>query len=231
MDPWNLGLIVLVVVGLGVIVFGALWDRRRNARRAVEMLAPPARAIPGFAPDAPAPHYLSDLQARRPPTDLDAGPGPEQHQQLLDRLAGPGTLTVPVGSTSHHFVTDPESGLAVLDRPAVVVCADRVGSLREVLSTVERLLLAGRPFALVAPEFSPEVLTTLEVNRIRRILAVVAVVAGPEDARAIADACGATPLDRQTLQSGWVDESSFGGCAVWASSARDTTIVPTGPVG
>ena len=63
MDAWSIGLIVLIIAGLGAIIFGALWDRRRNKRRAAEMLAPPARSIPQFHPDSPAPHYLSDLQA------------------------------------------------------------------------------------------------------------------------------------------------------------------------
>ncbi|HKN43267.1 MAG TPA: hypothetical protein VJW23_05040, partial [Propionibacteriaceae bacterium] len=72
MDPWSIGLIALIVVGLAAIIFGALWDRRRNKRRAAEMLAPPARSIPRFKPDAPAPHYLSDLQARRKPDDAKA---------------------------------------------------------------------------------------------------------------------------------------------------------------
>ena len=71
MDPWTIGLIVLVIAGLGAIIFGALWDRGRNKQRAAEMLAPPARTIPQFHPDAPAPHYLSDLQARRRPEDAE----------------------------------------------------------------------------------------------------------------------------------------------------------------
>jgi len=37
-DPWSIGLIALIVVGLAAIIFGALWDRRRNKRRAAEML-------------------------------------------------------------------------------------------------------------------------------------------------------------------------------------------------
>ena len=71
-DPWSIGLIVLIIAGLAAIILGALWDRRRNKQRAAEMLAPPARTIPQFHPDAPAPHYLSDLQARRRPEEAES---------------------------------------------------------------------------------------------------------------------------------------------------------------
>ena len=71
MEPWIIGLIALVAVGLGVIIYGALHDRARNRRRAAEMLAPPPRTIPHFRTDSPAPHYLSDLQARRAPQDAE----------------------------------------------------------------------------------------------------------------------------------------------------------------
>jgi ABC-type transport system involved in cytochrome c biogenesis permease subunit len=29
-DAWSIGLIALIVAGLAAIIFGALWDRRRN---------------------------------------------------------------------------------------------------------------------------------------------------------------------------------------------------------
>ena len=80
MDAWQIGLIVLIIVGLGLVVFGALWDRARNRRRAAEMLAPPPRTIPQFRPDAPPPHYLSDLQARRPRPDAAAAPAGRRKQ-------------------------------------------------------------------------------------------------------------------------------------------------------
>src|SRR3712207_2383432 len=87
-DAWTVGLVVLVVVGLGVILFGALWDRAANRRRAAEMLAPPQRVIPGFHPDAPAPRYLSELQARRAPAEVqDIGLDDEERAELSRRLA------------------------------------------------------------------------------------------------------------------------------------------------
>ena len=70
MEPWIIGLIALVVVGLGVIVFGALHDRARNRRRAAEMLAPPPRTIPQFKARRPRPA----LRLRAPGPAPAAGP-------------------------------------------------------------------------------------------------------------------------------------------------------------
>ncbi len=69
LDPWTLGLVAVVVLGLALIAYGALHDRARNRRAREEMLSPPKREIPQFRPDTPAPQYLSELQARRPPAD------------------------------------------------------------------------------------------------------------------------------------------------------------------
>ena len=131
-------MIVLIIAGLAAIVLGALWDRRRNKQRAAEMLAPPARTIPQFHPDAPAPHYLSDLQARRRPekaesTDLSDS----ERASITQQLADPRTVTVDTGYASRDFVTDSSSAWAVLDRPAVLVCGDAIESFRELISTLE----------------------------------------------------------------------------------------------
>ena len=87
MEPWIIGLIALVVVGLGVIVYGALHDRARNRRRAAEMLAPPPRMIPQFKADSPAPHYLSELQARRPPPEAEPTDLTPSQREAITRSA------------------------------------------------------------------------------------------------------------------------------------------------
>src|SRR6188472_4327199 len=116
MDPWSIGLVALIVAGLAAIIFGALWDRRRNKKRAAEMLAPPARVIPHFTPDAPAPHYLSDLQARRRPqnaahSELSAA----ERESISQQLGDPHTVTIEVGYASRDFITDTATGWTVLE--------------------------------------------------------------------------------------------------------------------
>ena len=178
MEPWIIGLIALVAVGLGVIVFGALHDRARNRRRAAEMLAPPQRTIPHFRPDSPAPHYLSELQARRPPpeaepTDLTAA----QREVITAQLSDPTTITIRAGYASKDFATDRSSGWAVLESPRVLVCADPVTSMRELLTVLEKLIISNTPVVLIAPAIVDEVRATLEVNKIRQLIQVVAVTA------------------------------------------------------
>lgn len=228
MDAWTLGLVVLVVVGVGVIVFGALWDRARNRRRAEEMLAPPQRVIPHFRPDAPAPQYLSELQARRPPaTAPGAGLSTAERSELGRRLEEGEGVTIGAGYASGDFVTDPTSGWAVLEEPVVLVCGDRVASVRELLGVLERMVLSQTPLVVVAPELAPEVIATLEVNRIQRRLALVVVVAPDADERArVARACGATPTERSDRQAGYLPPSVLGRCARWVSTLRASHVLP-----
>ena len=184
MDLWQVGLIVVIVVGFGLVVFGALWDRARNRRRAREMLSPPPRTIPQFRPDAPAPHYLSDLQARRRRTGTDGTALTAEERERINRqIADAQTVTVPTGYASRDFVTDPTSGWAVLDHPAVLVCADPVDSIRELLPVLERLIMTGTPLVVARPGLSAEVRATLEVNAIQQTMRLLAVTPDAADPR------------------------------------------------
>jgi hypothetical protein len=226
-DPWTVGLVAVIVIGLAVIVYGALHDRARNRRAAVEMLAPPRRDIPHFQPDSPPPSYLSELQARRPvedsvPTELT----PDERRELADQLKDPGTLKVGTGYLSRDFVTDRGSGQAVLDAPRVLVCADPVGSLRELLGILEKLVLSRTPLVVVAPALSEEVRSTLEVNQLRHTMRLLAVTppSGAE-LQQIADATGADLRSRSDLQAGYVWPEHLGGCARWVSTARSSFVI------
>lgn len=228
MDPW---LIVLVLVGLGVIVFGALFDRSRNQRRAAEMLAPPQRAIPQLRRDAPAPRYVSDLQARRPPANIPVTDlSHVERTELAAQLTRTGTTVVPAGFASSAFVTDPTGGWAVLDEPMVLLCGDPVDSIRELLPTLEKMVGSRTPLVVVTPAMATEVRATLEVNQIQRTLSVLVVLAGDEaDRRTIADRSGATVTDRSDRQAGTVARGDLGRCARWVAGRRDSYLIATAP--
>ena len=226
MEPWIIGLIVLVAVGLGVIVFGALHDRARNRRRAAEMLAPPTRTIPQFSSDSRPPHYLSDLQARRAPpnaepTDLT----PSQREVITAQLSDPATVTIRAGYASKDFATDRSSGWAVLDSPRVLVCADPVTSMRELLTVLEKLIISRTPVVLIAPAIADDVRTTLEVNKIRQLIQVVAVTGPEADLRAIGAATHSRLIDRGDRQSGYVDLDRLGRCARWVSTPTASHVI------
>jgi hypothetical protein len=230
-DLWQVGLIAVIVIGLGLIIFGALWDRARNRRRAAEMLAPPPRDIPQFRPDAPAPHYLSDLQARRPPPDgTPTALTPEDRQAITRQIADVQTVTIPAGYASKDFVTDPDSGWAVLDRPAVLVCGEPVETIRELLSVLERLVMSRTPLVIVAPRLAPEVLSTLEVNQIQQKMHLLAVTPKAAELPSLATACGATIMDRADLRSGYAPPDQLGRCERWVSTAKASHVIMSAEV-
>ena len=226
MDAWQIGLIVLIVAGLGLIVFGALWDRNRNRKRATEMLAPPKREIPHFRPDAPAPHYLSDLQARRPPeeaviTELSA----DERSALKLRIAEPDILTIKTGYASKDFVTDKGTGWAVLDRPRVLVCGDPIDTVRELLPVLEPVIMSKTPLVIAAPRLADEVRATLEVNKIRQAIPLLALTPVEADLAKIAEATGAVIIDRSDRQSGYVPLEQLGQCERWVSTASVSHVI------
>jgi hypothetical protein len=226
MDPWSIGLIMLVVAGAAAIIFGALWDRRGNKRRAVELLAPPPRRIPHFKPDAPAPHYLSDLQARRRPEDAETTDlGEADRESVTRQLADPHTVTVHAGYASKDFITDASSSWAVLEHPAVLVCGDSIETFRELLSSLEKLILSRTPLVVIAPAIAPDVLATLEVNTIRQTMRLLAVICDQADLGTIAAACRAVIIDRSDRQSGYLAPDQLGHCERWVSTARSSHLI------
>ena len=222
MDPWTLGLIAVLVVGLAAIVYGALYDRARNRRARAEMLAPPDRVIPRFAPDAPAPHYLSELQARRAPAEAaPTGLSTADRDGLRARLNDPDTTIVSAGWLSSSFITDQTSGWAVLDDPAVLVCAAPVTSIRELLPVMERAAMSQRSLVIVAPSVAADVLATLEVNVIQRKVQLLAVSgAEPSLLGQLAERTGATVVQRSDLQAGYVPSEQLGHIDRWVSDQR-----------
>ena len=222
MDPWTLGLIALLVVGLAAIVYGALSDRARNRRARAEMLAPPDRMIPRFAPDAPAPRYLSELQARRAPAQTaPTGLSAADRDALKARLDDPDTTKVRAGWLTSSFITDQTSGWAVLDDPAVLACAAPITSMRELLPVMERAAMSQRSLVIIAPSIAPDVLATLEVNVIQQKVKLLAVSgADPSILGQLAERTGATIVERSDLQAGYLPSEHLGHIGRWVSDQR-----------
>lgn len=213
------GLVALVVVGSAVIAYGALADRAKNRRRAAEMLAPPKRVIPHFATTGTGPRYVSELQARRPPAPSTVPAPPTS--------SGGEGVEVGVGYASKDFVTDPARRQAVLHDPVVLVCGDRVDTIRELLPVLEQVLRTRTPLVLVVPEVAPEVLGTLEVNAIQQKVALLVVLADEAHRRQVVELTGATPVDRSDRQSGYVMADRLGRVARW-TSGRDASHLVVG---
>jgi hypothetical protein len=226
-EGWQLGLIAVLVIGVAAIVFGAVRDRRINERRRREMLAPPERSIPKFAPDAPTPSYLSELQARRPPADArPTGLSPAERDELRAAMAAPDTTVIDRGYASDDLVTDQEAGWSVLHRPNVLVAEDGIATVRELLGVLENQLPTGRPLVVVAPAISDELLATFAVNHIRQVITVLPVIVADDDVRRrIAGATGARPMSHLDLQSGYLAPGMLGGCETWVSTSQQSHIL------
>jgi hypothetical protein len=224
-EPWSIGLVALIIIGLGVIIFGALYDRARNRRRAAEMLAPPPRVIPRLSAQAPSPAYLSELQARRAPGGGHRDLTPTERAAVDAEVGADTTVTIRAGYASRDFITDAPSSRAVLDDPLVAVCAGAVQSVRELLPVLERASRNHRSLVIVAESFAPEVTATLEVNAIQRTLPLVAVVAGVADVEAVARASRAMIIDTADRRSGYLAPDQLGSCARWISTATASHLI------
>ena len=71
------------------------------------------------------------------------------------------------GYISPYFVTDPERMEATLDDPYVLVVNSKIGSVKDLLPLLEKVMQSGRPLAIIAEDLEGEALATLVVNKIR----------------------------------------------------------------
>ena len=81
------------------------------------------------------------------------------------------------GFLSPYFITDPEKMEAVLENPVIVLYEKRISNLKDLLPLLEQLAQTQRSLFLVAEDVEGEALATLVVNKVRGILACVAVKA------------------------------------------------------
>ena len=218
---WLVVMVAVVVIALALTVYGALHDRSVNRRRAAEMLGPPQRTIPNLPADARAPTYVPQAQARRRP----GGSGGAPSKTLTEDPAG--TVVIGVGYASADFVTGADAREVVLDEPLVLVCADEVGTVRELLPALEQALRDGRPLVVVAPGLAREVLDTLEVNAIQGLVRGVAVLADESVRARVAEVSGAEAVDVTDLRSGWLGSRSLGHLARWTSGRTSSRMTPS----
>jgi chaperonin GroEL len=71
------------------------------------------------------------------------------------------------GYISPYFVTDPERMETVLEDPYVLVINSKIGSVKDLLPLLEKVMQSGRPLAIIAEDVEGEALATLVVNKIR----------------------------------------------------------------
>jgi chaperonin GroEL len=81
------------------------------------------------------------------------------------------------GYLSPYFITDPAKMQAVLVEPLVLLHEKRITTMRDLLPLLEHVAKEGKSLLVVAEDVESEALATLVVNKIRGVLACVAVKA------------------------------------------------------
>jgi chaperonin GroEL len=71
------------------------------------------------------------------------------------------------GYISPYFATDMERMEASLDDPYILLVSSKIGSVRDMLPVLEKVMQGGRPLVIIAEDIEGEALATLVVNKIR----------------------------------------------------------------
>ena len=81
------------------------------------------------------------------------------------------------GYLSAHFVTDPETMVAELEDPLILINTDKISAVADLVPVLEKVGQLGRPLLIIAEDIEGEALAVLVVNKLRGGLRVVAVKA------------------------------------------------------
>jgi chaperonin GroEL len=115
--------------------------------------------------------------------------------EAMDKVGKDGVITVEEASTtalelefaegmqfdkgyiSPYFVTDQDRMEAVLDDPYILIAANKISALSELLPILEKVAQANKPLVIIAEDVEGEALSTLVVNRMRGVFTSAAVKA------------------------------------------------------
>ena len=81
------------------------------------------------------------------------------------------------GYLSPHFSTDPESMVAELEDPLILINTGKISAVADLVPVLEKVGQLGRPLLIIAEDIEGEALAVLVVNKLRGGLKVVAVKA------------------------------------------------------
>ncbi len=81
------------------------------------------------------------------------------------------------GYISPYFATDTDRMEASLDDPYILLVANKITAVRDMLPILEKVMQGGRPLVIIAEDIEGEALATLVVNKIRGTFKSVAVKA------------------------------------------------------
>ncbi|MBM65932.1 MAG: chaperonin GroEL [Myxococcales bacterium] len=81
------------------------------------------------------------------------------------------------GFVSPYFVTDADRMEAILEEPLILICEEKISSMKDLIPVLEQVARSGRPLVIIAEDIEGEALATLVLNKLRGMLNVSAVKA------------------------------------------------------
>ena len=81
------------------------------------------------------------------------------------------------GFISPYFVTNPANLETVLENPIILLYEKKIGSARDIIPLLEKIVTGGRPLLIIAEDVEGEVLALLVVNKLRGVFQCCAVKA------------------------------------------------------
>jgi chaperonin GroEL len=101
----------------------------------------------------------------------------EESKSLATELEVVEGMQIDRGYISPYFVTDAERMIAEYENMLILLTDKKITSIQDLVPVLERVARAGQPLLVIAEDIEGEALATLVVNRLRGVLAVVAVKA------------------------------------------------------
>lgn len=158
----------------------------------------------------------------------------EESQSIEDESIVTEGVSFDKGYLSPYFVTDQETGYAVLDDALVLLVREKISSLPDFLPLLEQIANSGKQVLIVAEDVEGEPLQMLVLNAIRKSLKVVAVKAPYFGDRRkafmddLAIVTGGTVIDKELGQS--LSEATLDqlGSARRITVTKDETVIVDG---
>ena len=101
----------------------------------------------------------------------------EEGSGLENELAVVEGMQFDRGYLSPYFINKPDTMVAELEEPLLLLVDKKISNIRELLPVLEAVAKAGRPLLIIAEDVEGEALATLVVNNMRGIVKVAAVKA------------------------------------------------------
>ncbi len=205
------GIAAILVVGVAVVAYGWLSDRRADRARREALASPPS--------SGPVPAYLTldaATHATVAPVLTEA-----ERRALPERLKDASAIAA--GRPSDDFVTDPP--WTVLRSPAVLVCPAELSDIRDLIPAVTSLE-PHRSLVVAALSFDADLLTTLAVNFTQHALVALPITGDDDLLTQICDATRARRVPLADLHAGYLRADSLGTCGLWVSDARRSFVLP-----